>query len=174
MRKMMALSDKVRPNKHQIPHNVKSPQAIHKSRSPQLRRIQPAAPASAVQLSPESSSVCILTKLAIRKSSTTSKLPPQKSCKITTLCYCTCTQIHIFCFILDSLCSNESGSPTSNGSTHQQGDTDSGHNSITSSNYDARSTSSNSPPAHKRGPVGGYTQNTPTGSYTQNTPTGTA
>ena len=63
--------------------------------------------------------------------------------------------MHGWLSVADSVGSNESASPTNSiGSYQQQYETDSGHNSIASSNYDSHSTSSvgsaSSPPSQKR------------------------
>ena len=57
------------------------------------------------------------------------------------------------CVVGSKAASDSSNSPTSSVGSYTQQlllDTDSGHNSITSSNFDTFSTSSNSPPFHKR------------------------
>ncbi len=129
----MALSEKVRPHNqklHPLPPNHKLQPPLH---SPGLGRrpVSPRPPPrlqqpSAVHLSPESSSVVSLSNIALRKSATT-----------------------------NSVGSSESASPTNSiGSYQQPYETDSGHNSIASSNCDSHSTSSvgstSSPPSQKR------------------------
>ncbi|XP_064594655.1 rap guanine nucleotide exchange factor 6-like isoform X3 [Liolophura sinensis] len=123
VRKLMSLTDKVRPHnpKHPMPP-VGSPFQGRRPTSPRYSNSRPLA----VHLSPESSSVVSLSNLGFRKPSRTA-----------------------------SMGSSESASPTSSVSNYPQHyETDSGHASIGSSNFDSRSTSSigsaNSPPSSRR------------------------
>ncbi|XP_064621148.1 rap guanine nucleotide exchange factor 6-like isoform X4 [Lineus longissimus] len=134
VRKLMSLSGKSRPlnPKHAYLPPPSSPNIPR--RQGQLgpqgspRQVLPHPhPHPSIHLSPESSSVVSLSSMALRKSKTSG-----------------------------SVGSGESDSPTNSiGSYQHPFETDSGHNSVTSSNFDAHSTSSigsgNSPPMPRRG-----------------------
>ncbi|KAK2161503.1 hypothetical protein LSH36_115g03031 [Paralvinella palmiformis] len=135
VRKMLALSDKVRPHnpKHSVPtHHIITPHSPGTRRQPgSPKQKRPPPPPVAVNLSPESSSVLSLSNI-------THKKPP----------------------VTTSTCSNDSNSPTnsvgSSSSANQpcHYETDSGRNSCASSSYESHSPSSisstSSPPSQKR------------------------
>jgi len=176
VRKMLALSDKVRPHnpKHSVPtHHIITPHSPGTRRQPgSPKQKRPPPPPVAVNLSPESSSVLSLSNITHKKPPVTTS-----TCKFDIYLtvafniwiqwiYLISTRkqfrkVFMTCF-LSCFCtgSNDSNSPTnsvgSSSSANQpcHYETDSGRNSCASSSYESHSPSSisstSSPPSQKR------------------------